>query len=66
MGNKLRKRDVAKRYRIVERSVDRWSSDGRLPAPVHRGKIPLWDEGELDKCDRKFAALSRKAEQSAV
>jgi hypothetical protein len=65
MGNKLRKKNVAKRYQIVERSVDRWSGDGRLPAPTYFGRVPLWDEDELNECDRKFAALSRTEQTTA-
>lgn len=53
----LRKRQVAKRYSVHERSIDRWTKDGRLPAPQYRGTIPLWDEAPLDKADR--AAMAR-------
>jgi predicted DNA-binding transcriptional regulator AlpA len=65
MGNKLRKKAVAAKYGITERSVDRWSLDGRLPQPVHRGRVPLWDQGELDACDRAHAARSRAEQTSA-
>jgi len=54
----LRKGQVAERYGITTRSVDRMAEDGRLPAPVHLGKFPLWDEARLDEHDR---ALAREA-----
>ena len=49
----LRKRQVAERYGVHERSIDRMAEDGRLPPPhFHGGRIPRWDEDELDACDR--------------
>jgi len=58
----LRKQQVAKRYNIHERSVDRMSREGRLPAPIYRGnRFPLWDEDELDESDRRFAMAGREA-----
>jgi predicted site-specific integrase-resolvase len=54
-----RKYQVAERYGVDERTVDRWKLDGRLPPPHYRGRIPLWDDDELDECDRKHAELSR-------
>jgi predicted DNA-binding transcriptional regulator AlpA len=48
----LRKAQVAERYQVHERSIDRWKTDGRLPAPLVRGRIPLWNEAELDAMDR--------------
>ena len=56
----LRKSSVAERYDITERLVDRWADDGRLPKPVYRGQLPLWDADELDKSDRAAAAASRR------
>jgi predicted DNA-binding transcriptional regulator AlpA len=49
----LRKRQVAARYNIVTRTVDRWASDGRLPPPMWRGRVPLWDLDELEAGDRQ-------------
>jgi predicted DNA-binding transcriptional regulator AlpA len=57
----LRKQQVAQRYGIDERTADRWKLDGRLPPPVYRGRIPLWDELELDESDRHHAELSRSS-----
>jgi predicted DNA-binding transcriptional regulator AlpA len=58
----LRKKQVGERYHIHERSVDRWSEDGRLPPPSYRGRIPIWDEDELDESDRRAAAAYRGGE----
>jgi predicted site-specific integrase-resolvase len=55
----LRKRAVAERYGVVTRTVDRWSQDGRLPVPIFRGKVPLWNLSELDSQDRAAAAVAR-------
>jgi predicted site-specific integrase-resolvase len=57
----LRKRAVADRYGINKRTVDRWSEDGRLPKPIYRGIIPLWDLCELDAEDFAAAAAVRSA-----
>jgi hypothetical protein len=57
----LRKRQVAARYNVVTRTVDRWSMDGRLPLPIWRGRVPLWDLSELDAQDHAAAAIARAA-----
>jgi predicted DNA-binding transcriptional regulator AlpA len=56
----VRKAGVSRRYGVHDRSVDRWSLDGRLPKPIYKGRIPLWDEAELDALDR---AATVKANQ---
>jgi hypothetical protein len=55
----LRKAQVAARYGINVRSVERWEKDGRLPAPMYRGRIPLWRESGLDAADRAAMAAPR-------
>jgi predicted site-specific integrase-resolvase len=59
MSTFLRKRQVAARYNIVTRTVDRWSADGRLPVPLFRGKVPLWSLEELEAQDHAAAAVAR-------
>jgi hypothetical protein len=51
----LRKQQVAERYNIHERSVDRLSRQGSLPMPhyLHGSRFPLWKLEELDAFDRK-------------
>jgi predicted DNA-binding transcriptional regulator AlpA len=49
----LRKSQVAQRYNVHERTIDRMSDDGRLPKPIHRGKFPLWDETALEAYERR-------------
>jgi predicted DNA-binding transcriptional regulator AlpA len=53
----LRKRRVAKRYGVVERSVDRMAADGRIPKPIYRGRIPLWDEALLEEYERRAVII---------
>jgi hypothetical protein len=55
----LRKSQVARRYSVDERTVDRWKLDGRLPAPTYRGRMPLWSENELDASDKAAATAHR-------
>jgi hypothetical protein len=55
----LRKRAVAARYGVNVRTVDRWAEDGRLPPPIYRGIVPLWDQTELDAQDHAAAATAR-------
>jgi predicted DNA-binding transcriptional regulator AlpA len=57
----LRKRAVADRYGVNVRTIDRWAEDGRLPPPIYRGILPLWDQAELDAQDHTAAAVARKA-----
>ena len=59
----LRKRQVAARYNVCWRTVDRWSEDGRLPNPIYRGKVPLWDLDLLEADDRRDATAARTAGQ---
>ena len=54
-----RKAQVAERYQVDERTVDRWKQDGRLPVPRYRGRVPLWREDELDALDRKLIVTAR-------
>jgi predicted DNA-binding transcriptional regulator AlpA len=49
----LRKAQVAARYQVHERTVDRMADDGRIPKPIHRGKFPLWDEALLEEYERR-------------
>jgi hypothetical protein len=57
----LRKRAVAVRYGVNVRTIDRWAEDGRLPPPIYRGIVPLWDQAELDAQDHAAAAAARAA-----
>jgi predicted DNA-binding transcriptional regulator AlpA len=61
----LRKRQVAERYSVHERSIDRWKLDGRLPAPHMRGRIPLWSERELEQLDRRATVTANQNNRSA-
>jgi hypothetical protein len=58
----LRKRQVALRYGVDERTVDRMTRDGRLPPYIYlRGsKLPLQDEDELDRLDDDAKAAARQ------
>jgi predicted DNA-binding transcriptional regulator AlpA len=49
----LRKAQVAARYQVHERSVDRMARDGRIPQPIYRGRFPLWDESKLEAFERE-------------
>ena len=55
----FRKAQVAERYGVDERTVDRWKLDGRLPAPHYRGRLPLWREDELERLERKAVVAAR-------
>jgi predicted DNA-binding transcriptional regulator AlpA len=55
----LRKQQVAARYNVNVRTIDRWAADGRLPPPIFRGIVPLWDQAELDAQDHAAAAIAR-------
>ena len=55
----LRKKAVGARYGITDRTVERMVDDGRLPRPTYRGRIPLWNEAELDASDRAAALAPR-------
>jgi predicted DNA-binding transcriptional regulator AlpA len=49
----LRKRQVAARYGVVARTIDRWTEDGRLPKPVHIGTVPMWALDEIEAFERE-------------
>lgn len=55
----FRKAQVAERYGVDERTVDRWKLDGRLPRRRYRGRLPLWREDELDALDRRDVVAAR-------
>ena len=54
----LRKKSVAERYGVHERTIDRMARDKRIPPPFYRGKFPLWDEDALDASDREATLQS--------
>jgi predicted DNA-binding transcriptional regulator AlpA len=56
----FRKAQVAERYGVDERTIDRWKLDGRLPKPHYRGRLPLWRESELEKLERMAVVAARK------
>jgi predicted DNA-binding transcriptional regulator AlpA len=49
----LRKSQVARRYGVHERTVDRMALDNRIPRPIHKGKFPIWDETLLEEYERR-------------
>lgn len=55
----LRKRQLAERYSVNTRTIDRMTADGRLPRPIYRGSFPLWLEAEVDASDRAAALQPR-------
>ena len=54
----LRKRQVAARYGVDERTIDRMAKDGRLPPYIYLpgSRLPLQDEDELNQRDDAAAA----------
>jgi hypothetical protein len=53
----LRKRQLAKRYGVSERTIDRMRSEGRLSQPdLYAGRYPLWGE-ETVEADERAAIL---------
>jgi hypothetical protein len=61
----FRKRQVAERYSVNDRTVDRMKTDGRIPLPYYRGRTPVWDGDELDAADRQ-ATRTRPVAHSAA
>jgi predicted DNA-binding transcriptional regulator AlpA len=61
----LRKSDVAARYGVTARTVDRMADDGRLPTPIYHGsRVPRWAQHELDEADAR-ATRERPAKEAA-
>ena len=60
----LRREEVAARYGVKTRTVDRWKLDGRLPRPHLRGVIPLWREDQLEELDRKATVSANSGSQN--
>ena len=63
MRQYLRRAQVATRYQVTQRTIDRMAEDGRLPPPIKLGRFPLWDQDQLDERD---AAAAREALQGAA
>jgi predicted DNA-binding transcriptional regulator AlpA len=62
----LRKIQVAERYGVTKRMVDKMVEEGRLPKPTYptSDRIPLWNEQALDDNDR--AAVTRHLKRKAL
>jgi len=44
----LRRKDLAVRYGVSERTIDRWRADGTLPRPRHVHG-PMWRPSDISK-----------------
>lgn len=56
---KLTKRPVAERYSITPRTVDRWTEEGILPAPIQIKNRRYWDQAEIEKRERDRMAAQQ-------
>jgi predicted DNA-binding transcriptional regulator AlpA len=55
----LRKQEVALRYAVCPRTIDRWSREGHLPRPTRQGsRLLLWNIAELDAADAAKGAVA--------
>ena len=63
----LRKAQVATRYCITKRWVDKMVEQGRLPKPTYPTsyRVPLWNEAELDQHDRAVVVGERRYKTKA-
>jgi predicted site-specific integrase-resolvase len=66
MTRKLTKRLVAERYSITERTVDRWTEAGILPAPDRINTRCYWDLGEIEKRERERMSAARQPEATSA
>jgi hypothetical protein len=50
----FRKRQLATRYQVVTRTIDRMVRDGRLPPPdLFNGRAPLWSDTIIESNERR-------------
>ena len=65
MTQKLRKRTLAARYDVTQRTIDRWTRDKELafPQPLYVGSLPVWDEQEIVDWERSRAKPRRPQTQ---
>jgi hypothetical protein len=60
----LRKQQVAARYGVCARTIDRAVANGKFPAPKFPlGDTPFWDRVDLDAHDENIAARPPPKEQ---
>ena len=53
----IRRRQLATRYQVTTRTIDRMIEDGRLPPPdLYNGKAPLWSDEKIEANERAAAA----------
>jgi hypothetical protein len=63
----LRKAAVAARYGINVRSVERKVAAGTLPPPEYpAGRIPLWNEADLEANERRAVASQHVTADTAT
>ena len=43
----LLRSEVAKLFRVSERTVARWSASGKLPSPVRVGGVQRWRQSDI-------------------
>jgi hypothetical protein len=59
-GHRIPTRNVAQRYGVSTRSVERWAADSRLkfPKPLVINRLKYWLEDDLVEWERNRAAAS--------
>jgi predicted site-specific integrase-resolvase len=52
----FRRYQLATRYKVDPRTIDRMREDGRLPPPdLRNGKMPLWSDETIERNERQAA-----------
>jgi hypothetical protein len=56
----LRKKEVALRYNVDPRTVERMVADGRIPPPdIMNGRFPGWSDETLEQAERTSLVRAR-------
>ena len=59
MKRKLTTRLLCDRYRVCDRTIDRWTETGVLPRPMVINRIRFWDEEAIEQRDQERMAAER-------
>jgi DNA-binding transcriptional MerR regulator len=60
-GEKLQTKHLCERYKVSDRTVDRWVAEGILPQPVRINRYRYWSLDEVESFDRARSQASGAA-----
>lgn len=53
---RLSRKDLARRFRVCEKTIDIWTRTGEIPAPLRIGRTVRWDQAAIEAWEQSRTA----------